>query len=75
MGHLGNKDLDKLDGSLKIEATHAGKSYAAHWPKSGVMKELASRSVTKPDLNRDVSRSEHATEIKTTIDKHNKTLK
>lgn len=75
MGHLGNKDLDKLDGSLKIEATHSGKSYAAHWPKSGVMKELASRSVTKPDLNRDVSRPEHATEIKGIIDKHNKTLK
>jgi hypothetical protein len=75
MGHLGNKDLDKLDGSLKIEATHSGKSYAAHWPKSGVMKELASRSVTKPELNRDVSKPEHATEIKGLIDKHNKTLK
>ena len=75
MGHLGSTALDKLDGSLKIEATHSGKSYAAHWPKSGVMKELASRSVTKPDLNRDVSKPEHATEIKNTIDKHNKTLK
>jgi hypothetical protein len=75
MGHLGSTDLDKLDGSLKIEATHSGKSYAAHWPKSGVMKELASRSVTKPELNRDVSKPDHATEIKNTIDRHNKTLK
>jgi hypothetical protein len=75
MGHLGNKDLDKLDGSLVISNTHSGKTYAAHWPKSGVMKELASRSVTQPELNRDVSRPEHAKEIKSLIDKHNKANK
>lgn len=75
MGHLGNKDLDRLDGSLKIESTQSGKSYAAHWPKSGVMKEYANNSVTKPELHRDATKPEHAAEIKSLIDKHNKTLK
>jgi len=75
MGHLGSKDLDRLDGSLVIQNTKSGKTDAAHWPKSGVMRELASRSVTQPELNRDVSRQDHAKEIKSSIDKHNKTNK
>jgi len=75
MGHLGSKDLDRLDGSLVIQNTKSGKTDAAHWPKSGVMRELASRSVTQPELNRDVSRQDHAKEIKSSIDKHNKANK
>jgi len=75
MGHLGSKDLDRLDGSLVIQNTKSGKTDAAHWPKSGVMREIASRSVAQPELNRDVSRQDHAKEIKSLIDTHNKANK
>ena len=72
MGHLQDKDLDRLDGKINIAATQSGKTQVIHRPKHAVMKEYSNLSETKPELHRDVSQADHAQEIKKLLDNHNK---
>jgi len=72
LGHLDDKDLDRLDGKINIAATQSGKTQVIHRPKHAVMKEYSNLSETKPELHRDVSQADHAQEVKKLLDKHNK---
>jgi len=74
LGHLDDKDLDRLDGKINVAATQSGKTQVIHRPKHTVMKEYSNLSTTLPDLHRDVSQADHAQEVKKLLDKHNKEL-
>ncbi len=69
LGHLHNKDLDSLDGTISIEKTTTGSTQAAHRPKATKMRELALRSTTEPNNHRDLTDSSHASEFKEHVDK------
>ena len=64
LGHLGDRDLERLNGTLSIEKTTTGSTQAAHRPKNGVMKEFANMSKTSPSKHRDLTNQAHADEFK-----------
>jgi len=70
LSHLNPEDIDKLDGSLSIEATTNGATKIAHKPKFGVFREYADNSVTNPSQHGDLSREDHAALFKHHTDKH-----
>lgn len=70
LGHLSNKELDALDGSLRIEVGGPGALKLSHLPKPTVFKEYASRSVTDPNNHADLTREEHANLFRQHIDRH-----
>ena len=64
LGHLHDKDLERLNGTLSIEKTTTGSTQAAHRPKHGVMKEFANMSKTNAAKHRDLTNEQHAHEFK-----------
>jgi hypothetical protein len=70
MSHLANEDLDKLDGKLTVESTTTGSTRAAHKPSFKHFKEYADNSVTNPDQHVDLTREDHAKEVRTRLDDH-----
>jgi hypothetical protein len=69
LGHLSNKDLDSLDGTLSIEKTTTGSTQVAHRPRATRMRELALNSVNDPSNHRDLTNPDHAVEFKKHVDK------
>lgn len=63
LGHLGNKDIDKLDGKITIESTTTGSTKAAHKPDTATFKEYADKSVTHPENHRSLYNEDHAKEF------------
>jgi ABC-type oligopeptide transport system ATPase subunit len=74
LGHLTNRDIDRLDGRIQIANTDSGKTQVIHRPHEPTMRKYANLSVDQPDLHRDVTDSNHAAEIKKLLDTHRKTL-
>ena len=70
LGHLGNDDLLKLDGKVRILYTKTGKTEVTHYPPAGVMRDLADSSFNDPDNHRDLSNEEHAREFMQHVDEH-----
>lgn len=74
LGHLTNRDIDKLDGKIHIAETKSGKTQVIHRPHEPTMRQYANLSTDQPELHRDVTNEKHAGEIKKLIDKHRATL-
>lgn len=74
LGHLTNRDIDRLDGKIHISATTTGKTQVIHRPHQPTMRSFADLSATSPELHRDLTNPEHAAEVKKLIDKHRATL-
>jgi len=70
LGHLTNRDIDRLDGKIQISPTTSGKTSVLHRPHEPTMRKYANLSTEQPDLHRDMTNLEHATEVKKLIDKH-----
>jgi hypothetical protein len=74
LGHLTNRDIDRLDGRIEIAKTDSGKTQVIHRPHEPTMRKYANLSTEQPQLHRDVTNPEHATEIKKLLDTHRKTI-
>ena len=70
LGHLHDKDLERLNGSMVVERTTTGSTQVMHRPKHGVMKEFANMSKTNPAQHRDLTNQEHAHEFKQHLGAH-----
>ena len=70
MSHLSNKDLDRLDGKLTVESTTTGSTRAAHKPSFKTFKEYADNSVTNPEKHADLTKEDHAKEVRTRLNDH-----
>lgn len=64
MGHLSDEDLDRLDGTLTVEPSGAGKIQIKHRPKPAVFNEYANRSQEKPEEHLDISNEEHGAKFR-----------
>jgi hypothetical protein len=69
LGHLSNRELDQLDGKLALEVGGNNTLKLSHRPNITKFKELASRSVTDPENNADLTREDHATVFKKHVDR------
>jgi hypothetical protein len=74
LGHLTNRDIDRLDGKIQIANTDSGKTQVIHRPHEPTMRTYANLSVDQPELHRDVTNEDHAAEVKKLLDSHRKTL-
>lgn len=74
LGHLTNRDLDRLDGKIQIAPTTSGKTQVIHRPHQPTMTRYANLSTEQPELHRDMTHPEHAKEVKDLLDKHRKSM-
>lgn len=70
LGHLNDKDIDKLDGKITIESTSTGSTKAAHKPDTATFKEYADKSVTDPENHRSLYNEDHAKEFMQHMTEH-----
>lgn len=63
LSHLGEKDLDRLDGKISIEATRTGSANIIHRPHQPEMKRLALLSHGDPENHKDLTNVSHAREF------------
>lgn len=70
LGHLTNRDIDRLDGKIQIANTDSGKTQVIHRPHEPTMRAYANLSTEQPELHRDMTNSDHAKEVKKLLDKH-----
>ena len=74
LGHLTNRDIDRLDGKIQISPTITGKTSVLHRPHEPTMRKYANLSSDQPELHRDVTNFDHAQEIKNILDKHRESI-
>lgn len=74
LGHMTNRDIDRLDGTINIATTTTGKTQVIHRPHQPTMRSYADLSTTSPELHRDLTDPKHAVEVKKLLDKHRATL-
>ena len=63
MGHLGDSDIDSLDGLIAVGKTQNGKTLGFHRPNQKAMKTYAKLSETDPQNHRSLTNAEHAKEF------------
>jgi len=63
LSHLGNSDLDRLDGKVNVEASRTGTASIVHRPNQTEMKRLALLSSQEPEEHKDLTNAEHASEF------------
>lgn len=75
LGHLSNKDIDALDGTLTVEPSGSGNIQIKHRPKPSVFNEYANKSRENPEEHMDLSREEHGNKFKANFVDHLNKLK
>lgn len=74
VSHLGNDEINDLEGKLAFEKTNAGSVRITHTPNASKFNELAARSTTHPESNASFMKPEHVEAFKNMVRQHNRRL-